>query len=111
MSGHGGRELSLLLTVSQSALILNALAELPFKTVFEVIGQLNQQAHQRFSHDNAATAQPFRLSRADWALCIQALGELPFKQVNALLQYLNAQLLQQLGAENPVLTDGADGGL
>lgn len=66
----------------QSALVLNALSELPFKRVFETIGNINAQAHGLFEGRSDPTgAGVFRLSRAELALCLEALQELPYRAV------------------------------
>lgn len=82
------------LTLAQGNLILEALAERPFKQVFELIGVLNQQASLLFSDaeplDLLAT---FTLSAPQLRLIIEALGELPFNRVHTLLQVLHQQLL------------------
>jgi hypothetical protein len=97
MTARQGHLLSVQLTLGHSQLILQALAELPFKTVFELIGQLNQQTHRLFSHDavDSERMQTFVLSASDLALCIKALGEMPFKRVSALLSHLNREILEQ----------------
>lgn len=90
------RELPILLTLEQSGLILQALAELPFKTVFELIGQLNQQAHRLFADGvDPQSPQPFVFAARDLSLAIKALGELPFNRVSALLSNLHQQIAQQ----------------
>lgn len=73
--------------------MLEALAERPFKQVFELIGHLNQQAAAQF--DANATADScgiFVLSSNQLRLTIEALGELPYNRVARLLQQLHQQL-------------------
>jgi hypothetical protein len=96
LSPRERHSLSVQLTLEQSRLVLQALSELPFKTVFELIGQLNQQAHRLFADGvDPEHAQTFNISAADLALCVDALGDMPFKRVNALLAHLNREILAQ----------------
>lgn len=63
----------------QSVLVLNALAELPFKTVFETIGRINEQAHEGLREgQDERTRRRFRLSRQDVRLCLDAVQSLPY---------------------------------
>jgi hypothetical protein len=81
------RGISLAMTLAQGDLILEALAEKPFKQVYQLIGQLHQQA---------AGADPervtFVLTHAQLRLALEALGELPFNRVQRLLHSLHAQI-------------------
>jgi len=87
-----GKPLRIVLATAEGALMLEALAELPFKTVFELIGELNRQANDG---DAAGDAHEFVLDRPSLALIVKALGELPYSRVHALLAKLNAQIAQQ----------------
>jgi hypothetical protein len=85
-------------------LLISALAECPFKLVYELIGRLNQQANAKAaqrsdgSDDNAGddndddAAQEFLLTAAELKLAITALGNLPFTRVHALIQNMQAQI-------------------
>lgn len=87
------QEIPLQLSLQQGNLILEALAERPFKQVFELIGQLNQQAAVQF--EASATADSlgvFVMSAGQLRLVIEALGELPYNRVARLLQQLHQQL-------------------
>ncbi len=87
------QEIPLQLSLQQGNLILEALAERPFKQVFELIGQLNQQAAVQF--DVSATTDSlgvFVMSAGQLRLVIEALGELPYNRVARLLQQLHQQL-------------------
>ena len=79
--------ISLHLTLAQGDLMLEALAERPFKQVYELIGKLHQQA---------AGADPqqvhFVLTHAQLRLTLAALGDLPFNRVQRLLHTLHAQV-------------------
>lgn len=86
-------EIPLQLSLQQGNLILEALAERPFKQVFELIGQLNQQAATQFEVGaDTNTLGNFVLSAAQLRLVIEALGELPYNRVSRLLQQLHQQL-------------------
>ena len=81
------------LTREQGALVMEALAERPFRTVFALIGRLNAWANQAFAEPTAQQGQPlFALSGAELALVLQALAELPHRRVHALIGSLQAQL-------------------
>lgn len=83
--------MSLYLTLAQGDLILEGLAERPFKQVVELIGKLHRQA---------AGADPervhFVLTHAQLRLVLEALGELPFNRVQRLLHSMHAQIKARL---------------
>lgn len=90
------RTWALRLTLAESSLLLEALIEMPFKQVFELIGKLNHQAQQFYGSEDAATLpQAFTLDSREFSCCVKALGALPYNRVNALLQSLNEQLRAQ----------------
>jgi hypothetical protein len=90
------RELHFYLTLEQSSLLLEALVEQPFKNVFDIIGQLNQQAQQFYQADAVQHAPVlFVISASDFSVCVQALGELPYNRVCTLVNYLHQQLQTQ----------------
>lgn len=93
-------ELHFYLTLEQSSLLLEALVEQPFKNVFDIIGQLNQQA-QQFYQAEATQHVPalFIISARDFSVCVQALGELPYNRVCTLVNYLHQQLQTQHATE------------
>jgi hypothetical protein len=84
------------LNLQESSLLLQALAERPFKQVFEVIGKLNHQAQQFYqppvTNDKQAS---FSLMASEFSLCIKSLGDLPYNQVQGLIAKLHSQLLAQ----------------
>lgn len=94
------RVLNIQLNVQEGGLLLEALAELPFKSVFELIGKLNQQAHALFAPGCAQhERQRFVLTESELALTIKALGNLPYHRVHELLTDLNRQI--QVQVNNP----------
>jgi len=80
------------LDLAEGRLIFEALAELPFKQVFGLIGRLNRMANEIAGRGgNLAERQSFRLDADELELIRHALGGLPFKRVNALLASLREQ--------------------
>uniref|UniRef100_A0A0H3WXF3 Uncharacterized protein n=2 Tax=Pandoraea faecigallinarum TaxID=656179 RepID=A0A0H3WXF3_9BURK len=69
-------------------LLMAALGELPFRRVFELIGQLNRQANA------VSPGAPVvcSLDAAAFGLVVEALGQLPYHRVHALVDDLKAQL-------------------
>lgn len=88
---HPLQSLPLSLSVAQGRLLMGALAELPFKRVFELIGKLNAGAQAPAA---ASASLRIRLSAAELALVLEALGQLPYVQVHALIDELHAQVRQ-----------------
>lgn len=94
------RLLTIDLTLEEGNLILEALAECPFKSVFELIGQLNQQANHVFvATTDCEKKQAFMFSEHDLSLTIKALGGLSYNRVNGLLVNLNQQIKTQLSGQ------------
>lgn len=88
--------ISFQLTLTQADLVIEALSELPFKLVFELIGQLNQQAAAQVNHaDSGAQILSFKLEPAQVRVVIEALGELPYNRVHQLLALMHHQLASQ----------------
>jgi hypothetical protein len=85
--------LQLALTREQGNLVMTALAECPFRLVYELIGKLNRQASLA-----APAGQTYAclVEAAELKLILEALGKLPYHQVHALVQELQRQLQQQL---------------
>ena len=91
------RMLQIELKFEEGNLILEALAEHPFKLVFELIGKLNQQANNLFAESmEHSQSKQFLFSERELAITIRALGELPYNRVNRLLRGLNQQIALQL---------------
>jgi len=79
----------------QSALVLNALSELPFKRVFETIGNINAQAHGHFvSRPDPTGRRAFRLSDTEVRLCLESLQDLPYRTVRETAEALQAMLTE-----------------
>ena len=91
------RMLVIHLSLQEGNLLLEALAELPFKSVFELIGKLNQQANELFAPGiSPEERQRFVFIEAELSLAIKALGNLPYHRVHALLSSLHQQIQAQL---------------
>ncbi|HEY8023224.1 MAG TPA: hypothetical protein VIF60_01570 [Burkholderiaceae bacterium] len=93
MTTAASRPQTIRMTMRDGGLVMEALAEYPFKTVFELIGKLNQQANLQsgIGTDDEHECE-FSLANHELALIIKALGELPFNRVHALLSSLQAQI-------------------
>ncbi len=95
------RTLSIHLTLEEGNLLLEALAEQPFKTVFELIGKLNQKANECFTGgEDHNQRQKFFFTENEMALTIKALGEIPYNRVHSLLANLNKQIQVQLNDQD-----------
>lgn len=93
----------LTLSADEVELILEALAELPFKRVFACIAQLNEQATRAFpaDHQRAGVSMQvaeFRVSAEQMRLMLEVLPQLPYQRVHRLLQGMHLQLVAAKGA-------------
>lgn len=86
--------LTVALRPEEGNLIIEALAECPFKQVYELIGKLNRQANAGRSAC-AGAAQDFLFTPAEMKLTITALGNLPFSRVHALMGELHRQMQEK----------------
>lgn len=86
----------------ESGMLLAALAELPFKKVYQLIGNLNAQAHAQFGDRSApGDALPFRFEPVEWEFCLGVLQSLPYRDVH--------RLLERIGRRDPSGQASADG--
>ena len=99
-------QVSLRLTQAEGNLVIAALAECPFKLVYELIGKLNGQANA-----SGADACQYRLQGAEVKLILNALGQLPYQQVHSLMEALQQQLRAQLlvAVDSPPVDSKAGG--
>ncbi len=93
----------LTLSADEVELILEALAELPFKRVFACIAQLNEQATHAFPADIQRIGLPtqvaqFHVNAEQMRLMLEVLPQLPYQRVHRLLQAMHQQLLEAKGA-------------
>jgi len=85
------------LNVNDGKIIFEALAELPFKYVYDLIGKLNFQANHNNAEDGGGMARlRHTLIMQELGLIIKALGGLPFNRVHSLVDKLSAQIREQL---------------
>ncbi|MCP5244435.1 MAG: hypothetical protein H6937_00080 [Burkholderiales bacterium] len=95
------RILSIELSLEEGNLLLTALAEYPFKTVFELIGKLNQQAQFHCTEiSNRSRRITFTFTEQEIVLAVKALGKLPYEHVHQLLANLNRQMERQVQPES-----------
>ncbi len=80
------REIALELSREQCSLIVEGLAERPFKQVFALIGQLHVGAN-----GGGASAR-VTLDTAQLRLILDTLGGMPFARVNRLLHSMHQQM-------------------
>lgn len=110
MTRSGEETLQLSLTAEQGNLAIAALAECPFKLVYELIGKLNGQANAA-----AQSGQTYActVGAAELKLMLDALGKLPYERVHALIHELQRQLQMQLQTRmrsgKPPKADGKTG--
>ncbi len=85
------------LETDDGCLIVEALAERPFKEVFELIGKLNRQANANaYCAEEGDQPHLFAFTARELALTLKALAALPFNRVAALVSDLNFQMQQQM---------------
>jgi hypothetical protein len=77
------------LDLGEGQLVFEALAELPFKHVYALIGKLNSQANAVAAQGDPYERQVYMLEGHELKLVLQALGGLPFNRVHGLLTRLN----------------------
>jgi len=81
------------LSLRDGGIVMEALAEYPFKLVFELIGKLNQQANEQSASAIDETQEcEFSLTSDELSLIVKALGEMPYNRVHGLLTNLQAQI-------------------
>src|SRR5690606_21942447 len=84
------------LTADEGSLIVQALAERPFKDVFALVASLNRQANGFAGGDGGR--HDYTMNAADLALAVRAPGALPFDRVCGVIAALSAQIRQQRDA-------------
>jgi hypothetical protein len=87
MQTHSEREIGLELSAEQCSLIVEGLAERPFKQVFELIGLLHAGAR--------AEGARLAFSPDQLRLILDTLGGMPFQRVNRLLHSMHRQMGQR----------------
>lgn len=79
------------LTVTDTRMIFSSLAELPFKTVFELIGKINRTTNE--TKPVSVDGEPgyaYQFTGDEMDLIVRALGQRPFHEVNILIRDLTA---------------------
>ncbi len=109
MKAEGDRRVyAINLNLAEGQLVFEALAERPFKQVYELIGRLNHRANEVAEQGGDVTLpQAYPLDAAELDLVTRALSELPYGRVHRLLASLNEQV--QADTLSPE-TDGATHG-
>ncbi|MCP4686792.1 MAG: hypothetical protein GY859_02015 [Desulfobacterales bacterium] len=86
-------EIFIELDIEEGRTLFEALAELPFKQVFELIGKINETANKNLAGPAAQTAPSgFGFTRPELELALQALGELPFNRVHSIIAKINTRI-------------------
>ena len=88
------------LDLAEGQLIFEALAELPFKQVYELIGKLNSRANAVAAQGDSVERHAYALDGRELALVLQALGALPFNRVHLLLGRLSDLARQASATES-----------
>ena len=90
----------ILLSVEEGQIIFQALSELPFKYVFELIGKLNHTANETQSVNRQGTAcYEYVLLTEEIKLIVQALGQMPYQRVHGIISHLENSLNKGLANE------------
>jgi hypothetical protein len=85
----------------QGMLVMEALADMPWRRVHALIGRLHEWGSHAFGAAGAMPSQPFALDLDELELTLEALGELPHRRVHALIASLRRQLDQLRQAQLP----------
>ena len=86
------------LTVDEGRTVFEALAEQPFKYVFELIGNINKQANEAVDRSDKDAPTTYTVTGQELKLIVQALAGMPFERVHELIANLNGQIRAQSGA-------------
>lgn len=81
-------DITLNITVSEGKLIFKALVELPFKLVFELIGNINQQTNAQ-QRNNESDEIVLKLNKREIEIIKEALVEQPFKMVFSIFEKIS----------------------
>ena len=102
------RTFTISLNLEEGNVLLEALAECPFKSVFELIGKLNQQANQLFVPGTSPQERrQFIFTEAELSCSLNALENMPYHRVHKLLEDLNGQIGgQRNNQHSTVVTTG-----
>jgi len=96
------RQQTIRLCLRDGAIVMEALAEYPFKLVFELIGKLNLQANQQpGSVADESQECEFSLTNDEMSLIVKALGAMPYSRVHGLLANLQTQIVRPRRKNSP----------
>ncbi|SDU58353.1 hypothetical protein [Desulfobacula phenolica] len=85
--------ISIPLSVDDGQKIFQALSELPFKYVYELIGKLNRTTNETAQlNRDSNTCYEYALVKEEIDLMIQALGQMPYKSVHKVIAHLENTL-------------------
>ncbi len=84
------------LSVEDGQKVFQALAELPFKYVYGLIGKLNQKANETAQVNGGQIVCEYALSEEEINLMIQALGQMPYQGVHGIIARLENRLNSQV---------------
>ena len=81
------------LDIREGRTLFEALAELPFKRVYELIGKINKTANKNLAVDaDENDLASFDFTARELEVAIEALGELPFKRAHPILEKIHYKL-------------------
>ena len=80
------------LTAAEGRTVFEALAEQPFKHVFELIGNINNQANEALDRSDNDAPATYTITGKELAIIVSALGNMPFERVHELIANLNRQI-------------------
>ena len=83
------------LAAAEGRTVFEALAEQPFKHVFELIGNINKQANKALDQSDKDAPTTYTFTDKELALIVRALGSMPFEIVHQLIANLNQQIREQ----------------
>ena len=88
-------EVSLNITVNEGKIIFKALTDLPFKTVYELIGKLNEQSNKENTNQYSDEMKmTLKLTKKDLGIITEALSKQPFKTVYGIIEKIyNMQII------------------
>lgn len=93
------KEIGLILSIEEGKIIIEALAELPFRHVFELIGKINSQANKKNSSDlSYEKSKEYRVNMEDVEIMVTALGHMPFIKVENIMGKLGKQIKGQINS-------------
>ncbi len=93
MSTDADTDITIRMTLDEGRLVFEALAELPFKYVYGLIGKLNSQSNRStLTRSRERARHPYTFTREELEVTLRALGAMPFDRVHALMNNLNDQI-------------------